>query len=307
MGSSNYGLNIQNIPRDSDDGAAVKDTLVADDGFLIWDWDFKNAEGFGVAYKSGDVNLLEAVNGTKDYHSYNAARFFGVPYEQIFRDACDEYIEETTGIFHAAVEACVLNKKLRDLSKRTNHGANYNMGAMVMLQTMGSKKVRDAARLLGLPAHIDLIDVCKYLLSVYERTYPRVKTTYYEKIKHDIKTTGLLVGDTGWTRRCFGNPSNNKPDLNSYVAHVTQSLNAALLDIALVRVFNELAFNTHFKLIAQIHDNLLAQIRIGHEYLAKRVKELMTISVPITDCLGKVRIMTVPTDMKCHGLSWKGS
>ena len=286
--SKNYGLQIQNIPRDSDEGAAVKDTLEADEGFNLWEGDLKNAEGFGVAFKSGDSNLLLAVTGTKDYHSFNASNFFGVPYELIFDDSTGK----------------TLDKKLRDLSKRTNHGANYNMGAAVMLETMGSKKVREAQRLLKLPANLALIDICKYLLMVYERSYPRVKTTYYESIKKEVKTTGLLVGDTGWTRKCFGNPSTNKPDLNSYIAHITQSLNAVLLDKAFLAVFNKLGFDPNFKLNAQIHDSILFQVRIGHDHLAEQVKELMTMSTPIRDCLGNVRTMTIPTDMKCHGRFW---
>jgi hypothetical protein len=42
-------------------------------------------------------------------------------------------------------------KDLRDLSKRTNHGANYNMGGSVMLDTMGPKRVAQAKLVLKLP------------------------------------------------------------------------------------------------------------------------------------------------------------
>lgn len=286
------GLNIQNIPRDEDDtGALVKETLVADDGWELWEADFKNAEGFGVAYKSGDKNLLDAVLSSQDFHSLNASRFFGVKYDKIFDDTLGK----------------VVDKALRNLSKRTNHGANYNMGAGVMLETMGSKKVREAHRLLNLPKHWALVDVCQYLLTGYEKAYPTVKTDYYQSIKFQIKTTHKLVSDTGWTRWCFGDPSKSKPALNSYVAHITQNLNAMLLDRAVLAVFLDIGFEPNFKLLAQIHDSILFMVRKGHSYLAHRVKELMTFAVPITDCKKVTRMMQVPVDLKYLGQSWAGN
>ena len=94
--------------------------------------------------------------------------------------------------------------------------------------------------------------------------------------------------------------------LNAYVAHVTQSLNAMLLDRAFLRVFLELGFNPDFKLIAQIHDSLLFQTKIGRVDLAERVKELMTFPVNVTDCAGITRAMTVPVDLKKLGRTWGG-
>lgn len=298
------GLQIQNIPRDGDEAGAVKGTLEADKGFVIAEADYSQAEARGVAYKSGDTALLQVVEGTRDFHAVNASAFFGVSYEAIFRDAVAEYIDGETGLVVPATPAKTLDKKLRDLSKRTNHGANYNMGAAVMLETMGSKMVRDAQKLLKLPGTWTLLEVCAFLLKTYERTYPRVKTTYYSKIKSDVRNTSRLSGDTGLVRWCFGNPEKSKPALNSYVAHVTQSLNAMILNRAMRLVFLELGMNPNFKLLAQIHDSILFQVRIGHEYLVDRVAEIMTFPVPITDCLGITRDMTVPVDTKICGKYW---
>lgn len=49
----------------------VKQSLVADDGFTFFEADYSNAEGFGVAYCSGDEKLLEVVNSPNDFHSYS--------------------------------------------------------------------------------------------------------------------------------------------------------------------------------------------------------------------------------------------
>jgi len=50
------------------------------------------AEARYTAYLSGDEALIHAVDCGKDFHSLNASAFFGVPYEEIYRDV--SYIGE---------------------------------------------------------------------------------------------------------------------------------------------------------------------------------------------------------------------
>lgn len=272
------GLQVQNVPGDS----TVKETLIADDGFEFYEADYSQAEDRGVAYNSGDAALLKIFSSDVDSHKYKASMFFGIPYDEI-------------------------TKEIRQLGKRINHGANYNMGPQVLLETMGSANVRKAQKLLGLKPSLTPLEVCKHLLFLYERAFPKVKSVYYTSIKKQVRTTSKLVGATGWTRYCFGDPSASKMALNAYVAHVTQSLNAMILDKAFLRVFIELAFSPNFKLVAQIHDSILFQVRKGHDHLAERVKELMTFPVPVTDCEGITRDMIVPVDIKKLGRTWRGN
>lgn len=302
------GLNLQNIPREHT-GAEVKSTLMADEGYELFEVDKSQAEARGVAYCSGDKRLLENVNGPHDFHALNASAFFGVPYEEIRRDAVEAYIDAQTGEYVEAIKAKTLNEELRDLSKRVNHGANYNMGPGVLLETMGEVKVRQAQMLLGLPRYLTLFQVCEYLLQRYEVTYPRVKGSYYTWIKQQVRMHSRLVGPTGWTRYCFGDPSSNKPDLNSYVAHVTQSLNAMDMNEGLMKVFNWIMKeNLHDKLqlFAQIHDSVFGQVKIGYRSLVEDLVKLMTNPIVVTDCMGTTRTMTVPMDFKFPGKYWGG-
>ena len=279
------GLQIQNIPR----GDSVKQLFIADDGWHLGEADGEQAEARYVAYLSGDKNLIATVESGLDYHSVNAERFFGVPYNQII-----------------SPEGKVLLKDLRDLSKRINHGTNYNMGAGTLLETMGIDKVLEAKRLLNLPARLSALDVCKHLLDLYDQAYPLVKTLWYSHIKAEIRLTKQLKGATGWTRYCFGNPDTNKPDLNSYVAHVPQSLSAMVLNKGFMRVFEQIQLQhpEHFRLHAQIHDSILFSYRIGYEHLAEQVRELMQISVDIKGADGVVRKMTVPVALKLGKQRW---
>lgn len=295
------GLQIQNIPR----GPEVKRTLVADPEFALAEVDLEQAESRDTAYISGDTALQNAVECGRDFHSSNASAFFGVPYESIYDDD----------------KGKTKDKPLRDLAKRVNHGANYNMGAGVLIDTMGEDKIYEAKRLLKLPKLYTAKQVAEHLLAAFHKTYPYIKNVFYKGVIHEVQTTNRLTSKAthacryqattaGWTRYCFGRPDLNKSDLNAYVAHPPQSLNAMTLNKAFMVVFYELALHpTHsanFKLCAQIHDSILFQFRKGHEYLAEEVRKRMEIPVTLQAYDGTTRSFVVPAAIKA-GKDGKGA
>lgn len=280
------GLQIQNIPR----GKIVKSTLCADDGFLLGESDLEQAESRDTAYLTGDKNLIAAVSSGRDFHATNAASFFGIPYEAIYNDSTRETID----------------KEIRDLAKRVNHGASYYMMWETLINTMGEDKIRTAQRLLSLPARWTLKEIAQHLLDVFAATYPGVRIDYPLWVKSTVAMTGLLIGATGWTRQCFNDPTKSKLALNGYIAHGPQSLNGMTLNKAWLAVFYQVALPNpkDFKLLAQIHDSILFQYRVGYEHLAHKVKELMEIPVTIKDIKNIERTFTVPAALKCGKKYW---
>lgn len=276
------GLQLQNMPS----GKLVKQTLRAPEGFYFGEADLEQAETRDTAYITGDTALINAINSGRDFHSVNTSAFFGVPYESVYDDGLRK----------------VINKALRNLAKRVNHGANYNMGPDVMVDTMGEKMIYEAATLLKLPKHLSAREIAAYLLDRFAKTYPVVRHDYQEWVVATVVTTHKLVGATGWTRYCFGDPRKSKPTLNSYIAHNPQSLNAMVLNKAFMRVFYDIAMHPehsqHFRMVGQIHDSIPFFYREGHEYLADMVKERMEIPVHITDIGGIAREFTVPAALK---------
>ena len=299
------GLQIQNIPR----GKEVKQTICADDGFYLGECDLEQAESRDTAHISGDSALIAAVSGTRDFHSVNASAFFGVLYEQIYDD--------TTGK--------TKDKKLRDLAKRVNHGANYNMGPGVLIDTMGLDKIWEAKRLLRLP-YFDPKQIAEHLLAAFHKTYPFIRGKYYESVINEIGSSKKLISrayhhtrfnkevaarssgsfqdsyinEGDWTRYCFGNPAKNKSDLNSYVAHCPQSLNARTLNEAFLEVFYEIALPnpTTFRLHAQIHDSILFSYARNRPEHPDQVRKCMEIPVTVRDVSGVTRTFTVPAALK---------
>lgn len=276
------GLQLQNIPG----GALVKQTLKAPESFYFGESDLEQAETRDTAYITGDQNLIRAVESDRDFHSINTQAFFGVPYDSVYD----------------SVRKKTINKPLRDLAKRVNHGANYNMGPDVMVDTMGEKAVYEAARLLNLPKNMAARDITSYLLDQFGKQYPVVRFNYQEWIKATIASTKMLIGATGWTRYCFSDPRASKPALNSYIAHQPQSLNAMVLNQAFLRVFYDIAMNPkyapYFRLVGQIHDSIPFFYHKDHLYLPDMVKERMEIPIEVTDISGITRTFTVPAALK---------
>jgi DNA polymerase I-like protein with 3'-5' exonuclease and polymerase domains len=294
------GANIQNVPRDS----SVKSTITTFTGFRLAECDLEQAESRDTAHIAGSEPLIAAVSGSKDFHSVNASSFFGTPYDDIYDDTSRK----------------TKNKTLRDLAKRVNHGANYYMGPGVLVDTMGEKNIWEAARILKLRG-MSAKEVAEFLLAQFHRTYPELKRDYYASVIHEIVTTRRLVsrafhhlespspsptrvtenierGD--WTRYCFGNPDKNKLDLNSYVAHCPQSLNARTLNEAYMKVFYEVALPnpTTFRLHAQIHDSILFSFADERKDHAEAVRRCMEIPVSVRGVDGRTRKFVVPVAIK---------
>lgn len=279
------GLQIQNMPR----GREVKSFIRADEGWLLGENDFAQSEARCVGYLSGCKSLIDLVEGPHDYHSWNAQAFFGVPYETIYNEVTKK----------------TLNKELRDLSKRTNHGANYNMGAQVMLETMGPKKVAEAKRVLNLPAKMSLLEVCAYLLAAYERTYPEVKKDWYDSLKREASITKKLVSALGWTRYFFSDPRTSKPALNAAVAHGPQNLSVGIINKVFYSIWHKSIYGDlrgSVRLKAQIHDSILYCYK--GEDIPARLQALMIYPVQVKDVKGVTRTMTIPPDISAGKEFW---
>ena len=281
---SNYwcGTQIQNMP------PYAKSMYIPDPGYEFSEVDKSQAESRCTAYISEDTNLINTVENSPDFHCTNASLFFGIPFSTLFD------IENSK----------VLRKDIRTVAKRVNHGANYNMGAFVLWQTMGTKAVLEAKRLLQLPANYSVLMVCEHLLACFRKAYPKIKGEWYGKVIKEVKETGHLVGPTGWTRRTFLKPWDKKPDLNACVAHPPQSLSVMLVNKAFMIVWRDLQHGEYkglMRLKAQIHDSLFFQYKIGHGYIAEEIEKVMRVPITING-----RVMVIPGDVKKGATSWGG-
>lgn len=308
------GLQIQNIPR----GDAVKQCIISDPGWLLCEIDKAQSEARCVAYLSGEEALIQLVESSHDYHSWNAAAFFGIPYESIYDEATGKQ----------------LNKVIRDLAKRTNHGANYNMGATVMLDTMGPKNVSIAK--ITLKLRMSLLSVCQYLLDQYSATYPKVKGLWYNSIIKEVEVTGRLTSAMGHVRVFFAKPhKGNKPALNAAVAHPPQNLSVAIINLEFYNVWRSQCYGSYYKgnptllgftdrvrvvkqavlrninlrgayrIKAQIHDSILGQYKVSRSDIPELIRsEFMDTRIPVRGADGISRSMYIPSDISAGKQRW---
>lgn len=273
------GTQTQNIP------PYAKEAYEADDGWVLFGVDKAQSESYCTGYLVPEQKLIDALLTSPDFHCHNCAMFFGIPFEELYD----------------IVNMKPIRKDIRNVGKRVNHGANYNMGAFVLLQTMGTKAVLEAKRLLGLPEIMKPIAVCEYLLSRFDETYPNIRGKYHQDVIREIRTTGKLVLPNGWTRRTFLRPDKTKPELNSAVAHKPQSMSVHLVNEGWKKVWYRQVFGDwkgKLRVKAQIHDEVFGQVKIGHEYIVDEIADMMTIP---TDIYG--RTMIIPST-KAMGHRW---
>lgn len=240
------GTQVQNIP------PYAKSMFITDEGFEFGAIDNSQSESRTTAYISGDPVLIDTVETAKDFHTRNAALFFGFT---------EEYL------FDLKAEKNPLYKAIRDTSKRVNHGANYNMGAYVLLNTMGAKAVAKAKDLLGLPAFYSLIQVCDYLLNSFDTTYKIVRGEFQQKIIDEVSTTSMMTTPSGWTRYCFGDIVNGpKHILNSYISHKPQCQSVQMINDAYYDTWYDLQIKKDLiRTKAQIHDEIFFCYKTGTE------------------------------------------
>jgi DNA polymerase I-like protein with 3'-5' exonuclease and polymerase domains len=266
------GTQVQNIP------GYARAMVDAPAGKKLGAVDKAQAESYCTAYIAREPKLITVVTTSPDFHCQNASMFFGIPFEQLYDVAKKKK----------------LRPDIRDLAKKVNHGANYNMGEDVLLETMGMKSVLSAQRLLDLPAKWTPRLVCKYLLQCFDKAYPRIRGDWQQELIQEVQTTGKLVAPDGWTIRTFMQPWKNKLDLNSCVSLKPQGLSARLVNKALFRIWRELQMGKwygKFQLLAQIHDEILfmADDDIAEE-AAKTVADMMVVPIVIHN-----RTMTIPS------------
>lgn len=280
--SSGYwcGTQIQNIP------SYAKSMIVFEDGWIAGAVDKAQSEAYCTGYLSRDTALKHAVNTSPDFHCHNASMFFGIPVDKLFDAATGKK----------------LNKAIRDIAKRVNHGANYNMGAAILWATMGTREVMESARVLNLPPNWTPYRICEYLLNTFDKTYPRVRGEFQKEVVKEVMTTGFISLPTGHKRRTFLQPWNNKPDLNSAVASKPQGLSVQLVNKAMRRIFWQLQhdkFVQKFRLKMQVHDEVVfIALPDVFEEAIQRVMDLMIVPISIHG-----DIMKIPSS-RAQGHRW---
>lgn len=280
-----YGLQIQNVP------VEVKSMFVPDNpDEEIAECDYSQSESRTTAYITRDQTLIEVVETSPDFHCKNASLFFGIPFEELYD----------------AVAHKVLNKPIRILSKRVNHGSNYLMGAWKLWQTMGDKNVRHAQQLLKLPRRWRPVEVCEFLLGTFEKAYPDIHGRYMDELLDEIRLEGKMIlpcAEFPWVRMTFLKPWESKLHKNTAMAHKPQSLSGLKANRSFYDVWKEFQIKQQrIRMKAPIHDSLFFTYKSSDEKVVKEVCEIMESPMHIHGVK-----MRIPSDAKSGASTWAGT
>ncbi len=230
--------NLQNIPIRTPEGLKIRGAFVSSDGYEFLSADYSQIELRVLAHMSTDEALIEAFQQGADIHARTASRVFRVPEGQVTPD-------------------------MRRLAKTINFGLLYGMGAFRLARDFGISQ-GEAQR----------------FISDYFAAFPRVRQ-YLEGVVEQARKDGVVRTISGRKRTIEGLNDRNH---NVRAAAERMALNtpiqgsaADIIKTAMVRLRERLvASGIDARMVLQVHDELVLEVREGHVGDAARVvKEVM--------------------------------
>lgn len=289
------GTNAQNIPYD------MRDMLIADPGYLLFDRDYSQSDAYFVAHEAEDDRYIENVLDDRDLHCVHGEHFFKIDYATFLR----EYKNK-----NPKFSGKVLG--LRQISKKITHAAGYYMGGYTLYVQMRRPATVQAAKALGYDkAHLwdesTLIQFCDSLLESFYQLYPGVRKRIKEKIYESIGNTTLLTNAFGYTRRFFGdisrpNSAAAEKVIRDAASFYGQGGTAGNINNTLKLWYWQYPEEIdRLMMLLQVHDSLIGQVRFDSLHCLK--DHLTFMEQPITI---ENRTFVVPTETQI-GLRWGNS
>ncbi|MDR2502592.1 MAG: DNA polymerase I, partial [Oscillospiraceae bacterium] len=240
--------NLQNIPVRRPLGARLRSMFVAEEGNVLVDADYSQIELRLLAHIAQDSEMIAAFNSGEDFHTYTAARVFGLtPIE--------------------------VTPTLRSRAKAVNFGVVYGISAFSLSKDIGTtvaqaKEYMDSyfARFSGVRA---------YMADVVERARrDGFVTTLFGRRRYlpELRSSDHNV-------RAFG----ERVALNMPI----QGTAADIMKIAMINTCRALEEIPGARLILQVHDELIVECREEDSARAAKVlragmEGAASLSVPLT-------------------------
>lgn len=240
--------NLQNIPMRMELGRRIRKVFIPQEGCIFMDADYSQIELRVLAHMSDDRQLIEAYRMEQDIHRITASKVFNTPFDEV-------------------------TDLQRRNAKAVNFGIVYGISSFGLSQDL-SISPKEAK------AYID----------EYFKTYPGIKS-FLDKMVSDAKEKGYcetLFGrrrpvpelkSTNFNQRSFG----ERVAMNSPI----QGTAADIIKYAMINVYDALkAKGLKSKLILQIHDELLIEVREGEteevrEILSREMQNVCDLAVKL--------------------------
>ncbi len=259
------GTNLQNWPK------SVRNIIVPDKDMEFTQVDLKGAESRVVMYLCGDEMGIKMLDDGKNIHLHNATTILWPHLSE--QDILDDREE-------GKKEGRPPDKIKYDIAKRIEHGCNYQM-TWVTLQRVLRCSAADA----------------KMYIARFLMAKPNLGV-WHKEVEHEVGTTRIMTTPLGRKRLFYGRFG---PELfREATAYVPQETVAHVLNLGLIRVYEELCTHPQVNLINQVHDSILLEHpRSMRTTIHERLPELMRVDLTI-----KGRDFHIPVDIEV-GKNWR--
>lgn len=283
--------NMQNLPQE------FKKFLLADEGYLLWEIDKRQAEWIVMAYLSNDANMIQTVEEGSDTHVHTAHLMYGTEKELIeYEHKLVGNSSDTDYISRVRSEDQILaqytrnfprNMSARQCGKKSNHGLNYDEGPN-RFALLNEIEIAEAKRIVAL----------------YHEIYPGIRGHYYQSVQRQLQKDRSLTN-------CFGRKVRFMDawghDLwKAAYSMLPQSTVVDSLNKGMISIYHDewITRTLNVDVLAQVHDSVLMQVPVNvlasPEFAKLRDLAYNYVSPGITY---NSKTFKIATDMKL-GLNW---
>ncbi len=229
--------NLQNIPVKGEMGKEIRKCFIADEGFLFVSADYSQMELKIAAHLSLDLKMTKAFKEGKDIHTLTASEIFSKPQESI-------------------------TKEERNLAKTLNFGVLYGMGPVSFSQQTGLSR-----------------KMAKEFIEKYFSQFSQLKVFIEEQKKKALEEgfTETILG----RKRFFLEINSRDQRIRSQAERMAVNLPlqgsaAEIMKMAMLKIAKQGVLNKNCKLLLQIHDELLFEVKKENvKLVTPLIKELM--------------------------------
>ena len=229
--------NLQNIPIRSEEGKRIRELFIAEKGYKILSFDYSQIELRILAHLTEDENLINAFKEDRDIHIETSVKIFG------------PLALQRPGEF-------------RRRAKAINYGIIYGLSEFGLAKDLKISR-KDA----------------KNIIEAYFSKFPKIKE-WIEKNAENAQKSGYVKTLFGRIRPIPQLRSSNKNLQKLGIRLATnspiQGTAADIIKIAMIEVYNLIKSKKEWKMILQIHDELLLEIpEMECDQCIKSVKSIM--------------------------------
>ncbi len=250
---SSSNPNLQNIPIKFEWGEKIRSAFVADNGYLLLSADYSQIEIRVLAHMSEDDNLIKDFLEGKDIHTRTAVKIFGVTEDKV-------------------------TKEMRRQAKTINFGILYGMGSYSLSRELNVSQKEAEKFIMKYFESYEKVKEFRDSLIEFARKNKYVKTLFGRKrYVYEIDSPDHLVRNNA-ERIALNTP--------------LQGTSADIVKLAMVSVYNNLQkSNIDFKMLLQVHDEILLEIRdyqieIAKEIVKESMENVVKLRIPLEVKIG---------------------